>query len=337
MIRTAPIATATRELPTHPAVRAWEALGGAAPARVDHLRRATRTKPALYRLDFGPAGQPGVFAKHAPAEALAPERRVYERVLPQLAVTAPRFHGAFDDADATTWLFVEDVGEVCYSPHDPTQRALAARWLGQLHASAAALAPHVPLPDAGPSRYLANLRAARAEILQHQGNRALSADDRSVLGAILAQGERLEARWTELERACGEFPVTLVHADFQPKNMRLRVTDGALTLYPIDWETAGWGVPAADLAHATRRRRRPSVDPEVYAATVRETLPGIDAASVERLALLGHVFQSLAGILWSCADLRFESEACLIRPVSSMRVYLSRIDDSLEAAAPWLR
>lgn len=72
MIRTAPIATATRELPTLPAVRAWESLGGATPVRVDQLRKATRTKPVLTgpaRTARGAAG-PGPVARRQRQPAL---------------------------------------------------------------------------------------------------------------------------------------------------------------------------------------------------------------------------------------------------------------------------
>lgn len=331
-----PLAVANGDLGRNPAARAWASLGGAPPASVALLRRASRSKPAIHRLTFAAPAAPAVFAKHYHAASLALERRIYETVLPRLPVTAARYRGACEDDDGLAWMFVEDVGEQCMSPADPEHQVLAARWLGLLHRSAADVVASEPLPDAGPDRYLAHLREARAEIRRHSGNRALTPADREVLGAVLAQGEMLESRWARIERACEGFPVTLVHADFQPKNVRIRATEAGPAICPIDWETAGRGVPAADLARSSGRKLVMHVDPGTYESTVRERWPQLDAVSIRRLSILGHVFQPLAGIQWACASLRFESAPCLVGPVGSMRHYHARISEALEAGAEWL-
>ena len=336
MTRNPPLTITTRNLAQDPAARAWASLGGAAPASVALMREATRSKPAIHRLTFPAPETPAVFAKRSSPGMLALERRIYETILPRLPVTVAPYRGACEDEDGTAWMFVEDVGEHCLSPGDPAHRVLAARWLGLLHCSAAPVVADEPLPDAGAGRYLAHLRAARAEIERHFGNRGLTPEDRSVLSAVLAQADVLEARWPGIERACQDFPVTLVHADFQPKNLRIRNTDGALVLRPIDWETAGRGVPAADLALASSRGLVMQIDPLTYEATVRERWPQLDTDVIRRLSIIGHVFQSLSGILWACADLRFEDPLCLVRPVSQMRLYVIQISAALDAGAEWL-
>ncbi|MGH7731397.1 MAG: phosphotransferase family protein [Candidatus Eiseniibacteriota bacterium] len=330
------LAITTTDLDRHPAARAWESLGGAVPASVALLREASRSKPAVHRLTFSAPGAPAVFAKRFHPAGLDLERRIYETILPRLPVTVAPYRGACVDDEGSAWMFLEDVGEACLSPRDPEHRALAGRWLGLLHRSAEKVVAAEILPDAGPGRYLAHLRQARAEIRQHAGNRGLTLEDRGVLNAVLAQGEALEARWSGIERACDGFPVTLVHADFQPKNVRIRTTETGPLICPIDWETAGRGVPAADLALASSRGLVMQIDPATYGATVREVWPHLDVASIRRLSILGHVFQSLAGIQWACADLRFETQLCLIRPLSQMRLYVAQIRAALEAGEEWL-
>lgn len=336
MTRIAPLATTTGDLAQDPAARAWGSLGGAAPASATLLREATRSKPAIHRLTFPAPAAPAVFAKRFHPAGLALERRIYEVILPRLPVTVAPYRGAWEDHDGSAWMFVEDVGEQCLSPADPQHRVLAARWLGLLHHSAADVVAAEPLPDAGPGRYIAHLREARDEIRRCSGNRGLTPADREVLGQVLAQGDLLESRWPQIERACEGFPITLVHADFQPKNVRIRMTDAGPVICPIDWETAGRGVPAADLARASSPGLVMQIDPTAYGATVRERWPDLDAAAIRRLSIMGHIFQSLAGILWSCADLRFEDPRCLVRPVSSMRRYITQISAALDAGADWL-
>lgn len=332
----APLAITTSDLAQDPAARAWASLGGSSPASVSLMREATWSKPAIHRLSFSAPGTPAVFAKRSHPAGLALERRIYETILPRLPVTVARYRGACEDNEGSAWMFVEDVGERCLSPADPQHRVLAARWLGILHRSAAEVVAAEPLPDAGPGRYLAHLRAGREEIRRQSGNRGLTQADREVLSAVLAQGDALESRWPQIERACEGCPVTLVHADFQSKNVRIRMADDGPVLFPIDWETAGRGVPAADLARASSRGLVMQIDSLTYEATVRERWPHMDAGAIRRLSIMGHVFQSLAGIQWACADLRFEDPRCLIRPVSSMRRYLAQISAALDAGEEWL-
>jgi aminoglycoside phosphotransferase (APT) family kinase protein len=336
MTRNTPLAIGISDLAQNPAARAWASLGGASPAGVALLRKVSRSKPAIHRLTFTAPAAPAVFAKSFHPAGLALERRIYETILPRLPVTVARYRGACEDDDGLAWMFVEDVGDQCMSAADPQHQTLAARWLGLLHRSAVEIVAAETLPDAGPGRYLTHLQEARVEIRHHYGNRALAPADREVLSAVLAQGEALESRWAQIERACEGYPVTLVHADFQPKNVRIRNTDAGPVMCPIDWETAGRGVPAADLARSSSPGLVMHIDPGTYETTVRDRWPHLDTTSIRRLSILGHIFQPLAGIRWACADLRFESESCLVGPVSSMRRYFTRISEALDAAAEWL-
>jgi phosphotransferase family enzyme len=332
-----PIARISSGLAEHAAVRAWcEMTGGAPPASVDLLRKLSLHNAAVYRLTFAGAHEPAVFAKHAPLSVLRVERTVYEDVLPHLPVTAPRYRGCHEAGDGLLWLFIEDVGNACLSPVDPDHRALASRWLGVLHTSGAALHRAAGLPDGGPGRYLAHLHAGRARIRARLGNRALGAHDRVILGRVLEMQDALEARWPALERACEGMPSTLVHGDFQPKNLRLHRGEQGLVLCPIDWETAGWGVPAADLMAFGSPREETRLDLHAYLAVVRERWPTFDAGTFRKLSVMGQVFRAMAAVDWDSEGLRFEDAKTLMRRIGAMRHYLAWVAQALEAGAEWL-
>ena len=336
MSRTAPLAIDLANLSDHPAARAWNHLGGGVPARVELWRRPNRTKPSVYRLIFASSRQPAVFAKRSLATDLAVERRVYQEILPRLPLTAPRYHGSCRDHEGATWLFIEDVGDQAPSESDLEQRVLAARWLGVLHGSGAAELAAAGLPDAGAGRYLAHLCAGRETLRRNLVNPWLTADDRPLLTGLVDQLDALESRWPELERACEGLPNTIVHGDFRPKNVRVRVAGAAPALYAIDWEMAGWGIPAADLACAFGPGPIVQVDARTYQETVRNLWKDLDTAALRGASILGRTFQALASTEWAGASLVSVSERHLIRPLASLRVYRRQLSEAIEAGAEWL-
>lgn len=335
MSRLTPLAIDSTPATDHPAALAWKELGGPAPARIELLRKASRTKPAIHRLIFADERRPAVFAKRSRTSDLAIERRVYEQVLPRLPVTAPRCHGSLEDGDGTVWLFVEDVGEARPTPDDPAHRVLAARWLALLHRWGAGEAAAASLPDAGPGRYLEHLRTARDVIRRQFGSPALAATDRTVLTGLLGELDALESRWPDLEHACTGLPVTLVHGDFRAKNVRLRVANGETVLYTMDWEMAGWGIPAADLGCGPMSGLTLPMDFQVYRDAVRERWPELDLAAIHRLSCFGRIFQALAGARWASASLVLRSPRSLIKPVGAMRHYRDQLATAIAASAEW--
>ena len=328
MVPKAPAALPSLDGP-HNVGRVWRSLGGPTPASIEALREVGRSKPALYRLIFDEPGRVAVYAKRSPTSEMAVERAVYQEVLPHLPLTAPRCLGSCRD-DGSTWLFLEEVGDRRLNEH-PDHPRLAARWLAQLHGSAATDPRARLLPDAGPARYLGRLRAGREGIRNNLGNRALTEADRAVLMALLERLDTLESRWSEIEHACEGLPSTLVHGDFRPKNVRIAGPDADPTVYGIDWEMAGWGVPAADLASAFDRAMVVAVDPHAYLEAVRTWWSGLDDAGLRRLAILGRVFQALAATEWASAGLIFEFERHLMRPMAQMRLYLGHLSDAVQA------
>jgi hypothetical protein len=246
------------------------------------------------------------------------ERAVYEEILPDVPVTSPRFYGQATDGDEFGWLFMEDVGEERFSAASPAHRTLAAQWLGRLHSSAAPLDAAARLPDRGPAHYLDHLHVGCEAISGNLHNPGLSPEDREILGAVVAQCDALELRWAEIERFCADIPATLVHGDFRSKNIRMRALDSGMALFPIDWETAGWGVPAADLAAPRGQTPAALVDLGTYASIAREHWPGLDEGTLQGLVTVGGVFRRLAAISWESLGLahRWPQKA-----VASMRIY----------------
>lgn len=318
------------------ASHAWGALGGRAPAAVERLRAARRTKPALYRLTFAAPGEPAVYAKHGARDLLAVERRVHEEILPRVPLGLSRYRGAWEAGDGSIWLFVEDAGGRALPASDSALEVLAGRWLGRLHEAGAAVDAARRLPDASSARYLAHLKSGRTTIHRHFANPGLTRDDRAVLVGVMAQLDALEARWLGIERACEDLPATLVHGDFQTRNARLRDTVAGQELCVIDWEMAGWGVPAVDLGSACGPGHGIRIDPRAYQQVVCARWPQMRMETIERLSILGCVFRALAGIEWECSCLRFESRLELMKPILSLSRYSERITGALAAGGGWL-
>jgi aminoglycoside phosphotransferase (APT) family kinase protein len=290
----------------HPAVTAWAEFSGhkRVPERIDVLR--TGHKSTTYRLfGGGPAGT-SIIVQCSRAEKAANERIVYGQILPHLPLTAPRFYGFKPESADHAWMFLEDVGDRRYEESEPVHRRLAGRWIGLMHSSASRLAAARSLSATGPQRYLSHLQTAHTTIAASLDDRALSAEDGDLLRRIAADLEALESDWSAITQACADMPMTLVHGDFRPKNALLRQGPDGLGLFPIDWETAGWGVPAADLTR---------IDLPAYWSVVRASWWRVGLEDVERVAAVGAVFRYLSSIFWLVPEL-----ALVYKPIASLRV-----------------
>jgi aminoglycoside phosphotransferase (APT) family kinase protein len=305
------------ELFAHPAVVAWRRLWPELiPESVEELRE--RPTSAIYALaGLGPHGS-AVIAKRSRVPKAMIERTIYEEVLPYLPVSVPRFYGMTASGDGFGWLFTEDAGREPFSPASATQRTLAAQWLGRLHSAAARLDAAARLPDRGPAHYLDHLRHGRETIVRNLDNPALSGEDRRLLKAVSAQCDALERAWGGIERFCAGVPRTLVHGDFRSKNVRLRVIGADTTLLAFDWEMAGWGVPAPDLAASRTVTPVEHVDLATYASIAHDYWPRLDAAALEELVVVGAMFRRLAAIGWESLSLSYESPQ---KAVANMRIY----------------
>lgn len=341
--------TSRTELLTHPAVRMWQSLRPRRPEPVElEVIKEVRDngkeyKSLVYRLVGVGEGGTVVIAKRCPPATGAVERTIYEKILPRLPVSTPRYYGAADDGDRC-WLFFDEADGEQYSPNAAEHRALAAHWLAGMHVAAADVAAGMGLPDAGPARYLKHLRAARAGIRSNLGHPALRPDDLALLEAVLSQLDGVESRWGEVESCCSGLPKTLVHGDFVDKNVLVHAGPEGGIVLPFDWELAGWGVPAADLAWpaapSTRfpasrpywvRGAPASPDLTIYGAVVRRRWPELDPRTVSRLAKCGTTCRCLAALEWEARYLAaMEREARSIPPdVGNIRLYAAELTDAM--------
>src|SRR6184192_918071 len=213
----------------HPAVRAWQQLDPqrVVPDRITPAKfKPNKPRPNLtvYRLAGVGIDGAAVIAKRCTREGGRIERIVYERVLPHVPLAGPRYYGTVEgppDEDVC-WLLIGEIEGEKYDMLRPDHRAAAARWLGILHTAARSAADQAGLPDAGPSRYRAAMRGTRDLIRDQINNPAFRADDVAFLDGLVARFDELDEDWDRLARACAGLPSTLIHGDFNAKNLRVR-------------------------------------------------------------------------------------------------------------------
>jgi len=315
---------------SHPAAQAWHQLyPHAAPLQITPLRVRKR-KNKIYRLDVAGRAGAAVIAKRCGKETALIERAVYEGILPHAAVPSLGYHGFLEEQDGEHgWIFMDEAIGDNYSNLLGGHRAAAARWLALLHSSVTDVPTKWQLPDGGPRRYLDILRATCEFIRQHLDNLILTPDDVTLLEGIQAHLHDVAAHWNRLEAACEGAPKTLVHGDFNGKNLRLRADNGHTRVFVFDWEVAGWGVPAADLAQQALPFGRLSANPDIptYWSTVRERWPNASAEAMNRLAYCGTAFRALSGLYWAVPSLANDwAHGC----AGDLQVYVTELDDALE-------
>lgn len=307
------------ELSDHPAVRAWMALAGTEPRQLHVLRRGRRRKRgAIYRLDGAGLADSPVIAKLCKPKIAEIESAVYREVLPRLPMPTLRCYGTMPDGDGEhCWLFLEDAGATRYSPAEPEHRRLAARWLATVHLHAPEILEVSDLPDRGPGHYLIHLLNAREEIIRQLHRQEAESDGALVLEDLLLKLDALESCWGELAAFCDTLPRTLVHGDLVAKNLRIMRRGSGIALAIFDWEMAGFGVQAPDLAQLlepersevprllrSKRFDRFSANPclETYHSMLSASAQGLDAETVELAAAVGNLFRCLAAIDWGCSQ-----------------------------------
>jgi hypothetical protein len=110
-----------------------------------------------------------------------------------------------------------------------------------------------------------------------------------LLNAVATQCDIAESNWDKLESFCEPIPRTLVHGDFQEKNVRVRTSTSKSSLFPLDWEMAGWGPPAPDLE---------TVDLPTYWTIARDIWPRLGREDVGHLADFGLLLRLLISVAW---------------------------------------
>jgi aminoglycoside phosphotransferase (APT) family kinase protein len=181
------------------------------------------------------------------------------------------------------WLVLEDAGDIEPSLESPVSRTLLTEWAARLHVEGARPRRR-GLPNVGPRSFTRRLADAESRVRRRLANGRLDEHDRHVLARCAERCGELKALWPQIEETCSVFPRTIVHGDLVEKNLRLKASSAGPRLVPLDWEKAGWGVPAVDLV---------SVDPELYWERTSTWL-GRTRAELDRLVIVGRIFTVLS-------------------------------------------
>src|SRR5215208_106834 len=348
------------DLLEHPAVKAWNNLqpDRVEPESIETLDgkkrawikfRSERVQPEItemlkrkrfiYRLKGVGREGSAVIAKQCKKGNGMLQHTIYKEILSRLPIPTLCCYGFVEEPSGELcWLFLEDAGTDVFSFRIREHRTLAAQGLGLLHTSAARVAATARLPDRGPDYYLEHLQLARDTIQRAVIDSTLSPDDLVVLESIVSQCNVVEASWSKVERFCDRMPQTLVHSDFRPANIRVRNGRTGIALLPFDWEGAGQGIPAADLAQLEQ------TDLSIYWSVVRWSWPYLGVQDIQQMANLGGIFRGLAAISWErwqfehgwanwppqYSLLKYE---LIKEAVMSMKVYLVWIADAIRATA----
>jgi aminoglycoside phosphotransferase (APT) family kinase protein len=195
--------------------------------------------------DVGPAGLSAVAAGAKPSSLLEPGREiaVYRDLLTPAALSTPRFHGAsVDEREGRWWLFLERVdGEVLTDVGQLAVWQEVAAWIAGLGAAVGERrSPQLDgvLVDRDASWHGHWIDAAIA---------ALNSHGKEAVGGRLA--ERLRQSRDALLEQLDALPQTFVHGELYPSNVVVDRSGGGPTrIAPVDWELAGRGPYALDLA-----------------------------------------------------------------------------------------
>jgi len=326
-------------LAEHRAVKAWSQLE---PERMEpetiEVLRLTRRKSAVYRMTGVGRNGAAVIAKRCRTTTASVERLIYETVLSRLSLPALGCYGFVPEPGGEfCWLFLEDAGTDEYSPDNAEHRALAGQWLGAVHHVARLAGLQAQLPDRGLSHYLQRLRSSRAALLERTGNPVLPAADVALLQTVVAQFDMIEAHWPEVEKFSDGLAPTLVHGDFVIRNLRIRPGANGLALLVYDWEMAGWGFPATDLAQVDRCAR---ADLDAYYSVARQDFPQLGVRDIQQLASYGNLLRVVDEIYWATLFMVRDAYKSLLKPLQMIGKYEAQLAASLHAvnwssAAAW--
>jgi len=312
----------------HRAVQAWRRIK---PERFEpqniEVLKLEENKSAVYRLTGVGSNGSAVIAKRCNARTGSVERLIYETLLARLPLLSLRCYGFVEEPEGEFgWLFLEVAGPQEYMQDSAEHRALAGRWLGTVHRAAWDL--HTELPDRGPSHYLQLLHSARSTILACVRNPVLSADEVALLQTVAGQCDVIEAHWAEVEEFCKRLPRTLVHGDFVIKNMRIQPGARGPALLVFDWEMAGWGFPATDLAQVDYCAR---ADLDAYYSELRQDFPQLDIRDIQRMKDYGCVLRVLDKTFWETIAMQGDEYNCLLKPLLTIKTYEPQMAAALGA------
>jgi hypothetical protein len=291
----------------HPAVLAWNQIGRRCrfPVKVEELNlikaREKNPKSRVYRLHGALANEKSLIAKICRTETAVIENLIYSQIFTQLPLQSPKLYGsAVSEVQSKTWLFLEDAGEVCYSPKNSAHSQLVTEFFAIIHTQSQYISEVQSLPDRGTAYYFSHLEYARNKLRNYKANQELSTDEHDLVSNIEGFCTTLNDRWGEIEKWCDDFPKTLVHGDFVSKNVRFQ-DKSPPHLLVFDWEHSGIGMPGPDLASSGMWHSPRSM--QEYFRLTQSAWPDLCFDEVLTMARLGSVFRLIAATSWACKSL----------------------------------
>jgi len=287
----------------HPAFTAWSKLKPRGPPpKAIKLRAIDRARfySTIYCLQGVGVGGSDVIAKNSKRQSMLIERRIYQEILPTLPITRLHCYGFIEDKETNSfWIFLEDAGGENYKESLFLHRTLASRWLGILHGATGKMDLAETLPPVGTDNYLSCLNSTRQNILDNINNPSLRSDDVLLLESIIGHCNAIETFWDDIECFCAQIPPCLVHGDFIQKNARVRIDETGPSIFVFDWHSAGWGLPAEDVA---------GLDIYIYWKKIREYQPDVykDILIIKKLKGRGMIFRYLDWIHGASFGLAYE-------------------------------
>ena len=320
----------TESVREHPAVEAWLQVrsDSGEPGSLELLQR--RRHSTVYRLSEVNQDGTRVIAKRCRTATARIEHTIYAELLPLTGMPALHCYGILEESDGEfCWLFLEDAAGIRYSSQLPHNCALAGCWLAETQLAAVSAGLRSGLPGRELAHYLRLLRSCRGMLLHHLGGRALSAEDAALFRNLVAHLDALESLWSKLVEICDVIPRTLVHGDFVNKNLRVRDTATGNVLLVFDWEFAGWGVPAADLAQLIDRVACP--DLSLYCSILNREYSHLHLRDIQAVASCGNLLRLIDQMSWATAGQEFVLPTQLVKATALLRSYEPSILGALSA------
>lgn len=288
---------------------------GGSVAAVETLKLGGKSK--VHRVHFE-NGRPSLIVKLGYSPFVARDIKMFE-FLRAVGCRAPTVLGVLPASDSRSWVVTEDAGDQHPDLALPAHQHTVSRWIAQLHVLATPL--ELELPIRGLSYYVETAKSTSHALRQLVD--AVSAEvevepEICELSSLCADAARLLLEATAVAE---EFPATLVHGDFVAKNLLIEQTsDGAFDVICLDWETAGIGSPAPDMAR---------VDHAEYLAVAGESWRDITLETVNRQASLGILERLVQAVAWELNS--FAAPGSRDRARANLLIFHRRFEPALAA------
>ena len=308
-------------------------------ASVELIKMSNHTP--VYRLRRA-GGRAGIIAKRCRAPGALLERLLYSSVLNHTLLRFPKLFGFVADPDSEDahqyyWLLLDDLGPQRHNPTDADERRRLAVVLGTLAGITVSLPPEIraairvrDLPY-----YRPFLEQALEGLPKAFAGRQCSAQTQKIVHSAQANLSLVARSWGQMEDLADGAPTVLAHNDCLPKNIHV-VEEPGHPIVPIDWGSAGFGLPGIDLGVSTISFDQPleiTPDVETYVTAVRPVWPNISADQVTRLTFYGRILWITKVLAQSLPVFQERSKA---KAESYLKLYASVLDRSV-AGIGWQR